>query len=71
MMRSIHEDGDFTVSYIPQFTTAEEFVNSKIEMLRGPFCINLTQEDIDYLRSFKTENEINAAVKGLLNKYWE
>lgn len=71
MMRSIHEDGDFTASYIPQFTTAEEFVNAKIEMLRGPFCINLTQEDIDYLRSFKTENEINAAVKGLLNKYWE
>lgn len=71
MPRSIHDETDFVASYVPQFTTPEEFVDMKIEMLRGEFCINITEEDIVYLRSFKTENEINAAVKGILNKYWK
>lgn len=71
MIRSIHEDGEFSASYIPHFTNPEEFVDAKIEMLRTEFCIHLTDEDIAYLRSFKAEHEINAAVKGIINKYWE
>lgn len=71
MPRSIHDETDFVASYVPQFNDPEDFVNTKIEMLQDDFCIKLTDEDIGYLRSFKTENEINAAVKGILNKYWK
>lgn len=65
-----HDDTDFVASYVPQFTTPEEFINTKIKMLKKDFYIDLTDDDIAHLREFKTENEINAAVKGIINKYW-
>lgn len=64
-------DHIFEANYIPKFHTPGQFITDKIEMLREHFHINLTAEDVDYLCQFKTENEINAAVKGILNKYWE
>lgn len=61
----------FEPSYIPKFETPGQFINDKIEILRTHFGISLTAEDIAHLCQFETENEINAAVKGILNKYWE
>lgn len=61
----------FEPNYIPKFETPGQFINDKIEILRTHFGINLTAEDIAHLCQFETENEINAAVKGILNKYWE
>lgn len=72
IIRDAHpEDGIFQPSYIPQFTTAREFADAKIEMLREHMKIELTQEDIWHLYSLKEEYEIIAAVKSLINKYWE
>lgn len=71
--RELTQDRDhiFEANYTPKFETPGQFITDKIEMLREHFRINLTAEDIDYLCQFKTENEINAAVKGIINKYWE
>lgn len=66
----ISDDTGFEPSYIPKFINPDDFINKKIEILQEQFYINLTDEDIAFLRTFKTENEINAAVKGILNKYW-
>ena len=57
--------------YIPEFENPEQFVDEKIKMLTEDFKINLTYEDKKYLRSFKTENHINTAVRTIFNKYWE
>ena len=64
------EDGEFQPSYIPKFTTAREFADAKIEMLREQMMIDLPQEDIDHLYSLHKEYEIIAAVKTLINKHW-
>ena len=66
----IDRDHIFEANYIPKFENPGQFINDKIEILRNQFHINLTAEDIAHLCEFKTENEINAAVKGILNKYW-
>lgn len=66
-----NRDHIFEASYIPKFQNPGQFINDKIEILREHFGINLTAEDIAHLCEFTTENEINAAVKGILNKYWE
>lgn len=58
-------------NYIPHFTDPEKFIEAKINMLRHEFCIQVTDEDIEHLRQFKTENDINATVKTIINKYWE
>ena len=64
------EEGVFAPSYIPKFTTARQFADAKIEMLREHMMIDLPPEDIDHLYSLKEECEIIAAVKGLINKHW-
>lgn len=66
-----HADENFGVSYIPEFTTVEEFVDKKIKMLREDFRIKLNLDDIAHLKSLETENQVNAAVKAIINKYWE
>lgn len=68
--KGVHDDTSFSPSYVPEFTTPEKFIDAKIEMLREHFEIGLTDEDIAYLKQYKTEGEINAAVKGIINKYW-
>lgn len=66
----VHDDSEFTPSYIPEFTTPEEFIAAKIEMLREHMGIIVDSDDIAYLRQYKREGEINAAVKGIINKHW-
>jgi hypothetical protein len=58
-------------SWMPEFTTAKEFAEAKIKMLKEQFYIQLSTDDILHLRSLKTETEINAAVRAIINKYWE
>lgn len=70
-----HEDylikeGQMRSSSIPNFTTPEKFIKAKIKMLKEDFMIDITKEDEEYLRKFKTEGGINSAVKHLINKYW-
>lgn len=70
-LKGAHDDTDFTPNYVPEFTTPEKFIEAKVKMLRDHMHIDLTDADIAHLREFKTEGEINAAVKGLINKYWK
>lgn len=69
--KDIHEGTDFSPSYVPTFDTPEAFIKDKVRMLRDHFKIDVTPEDIEYLSLYKTENEINTAVKTIINKYWE
>ena len=69
--KDVHEGTDFSPSYVPVFETPDMFVEAKVKMLRDHFKIDVTEDDIDYLRQYKTENEINTAVKTIINKYWE
>lgn len=69
--REAHENTDFTPSYIPEFITPEKYIDAKVKMLQEHMCIDLTDEDISHLYEYRTEGEINAAVKGIINKYWK
>lgn len=56
--------------FMPEFTTAREFADKKIKMLKEQMCIHITKDEALHLRSLKTEGEINAAVRAIINKYW-
>lgn len=60
-----------TPSYIPKFETPNQFIEEKIKMLRSQFKITPTDEEINHLYDLKTEYEINAAVKTILNNHWK
>ena len=66
-----HDDTDFTPTYVPEFTTPAKFIEDKVKILKEHMQIDVTDEDIRHLYEFKTEGEINAAVKGIINKYWK
>lgn len=68
--KSVHDDSMYIPSCIPKFTTPDKFIESKVKMLEEDFRIRLTDEDKWHLREYKTEGEINAAVRGLIDKYW-
>lgn len=65
------DDAGWYGSYIPHFKNANQFIKEKVEMLQDDFCIYLTQKEIDHLHTLKTENDINLAVRGIINKHWE
>jgi hypothetical protein len=65
-----HNDSTYTPSCIPKFTTHDKFVEAKIKMLEEDFKIPLSEKDIWHLREYKTEGEINAAVRAIIDKYW-
>lgn len=66
----IHNSGLFQPTYIPKFTTPEEFVDAKIEILREHLCIELTEEDIARLKACNTEVQINNMVRTIISEHW-
>lgn len=61
----------FASSCIPEFTNAKDFAEKKITMLEKDFKIDLTRDEIIHIYSLKTEHDINAAVKAILNDRWK
>ena len=61
----------FQPSYIPKFTTPEKYIESRIKILEEDFYITPTYEERQYLKQFKTEHQINAAVKKIINDHWD
>lgn len=64
-------ESEFSPTYIPKFENPEQFIEAKLEMLRGHLKITPTIEEINHLYELKTEYEINAAVKTILNNHWK
>ena len=80
--RSFYENGElktfevksdwpaYRKSWDAPFETPEQWVDLKLEMLMQDFCIMPTEKDIEYLRSLKTEADINIAVRGIIDRAW-
>lgn len=64
-------ESEFSPSYIPKFENPNQFIEEKIKMLRKEFRIRLTNEEINHLYELKTEVDINAAVKTIINNHWK
>jgi hypothetical protein len=64
-------EADFSPAYIPKFETPEQFIEEKLAMLGEDFKLTLTDEEINHLSSLKTEVDINAAVRTILNNHWK
>lgn len=69
--RSRYDRSGFEPSYIPRFTTPEKYIDARVAILRDHLCIEVTDEDVAYLREFETEAQINAAVRTIINKHWK
>lgn len=57
-------------SYVPEFKDPKKFAEKKIEILERDFKIKLTDKQKLHLKTLKTEREINAAVRQIINDAW-
>lgn len=64
-------ESEFSPSYIPKFENPNQFIEAKIKMLYKEFKIKPTAEEISHLYELKTEVDINAAVKTIINNHWK
>ena len=64
-------ESDFQPSYIPKFENPNQFIEAKLKMLRYQFRIRPTDKEINHLYELKTEGDINAAIKTILNNHWK
>ncbi len=64
------DEQHFRSGLIPTFKTAVHFAEKKIEMLERDFKIKLTDKQKLHLKTLKTERDINAAVRKIIDDAW-
>lgn len=64
------EDWKKNDSFFITFVTPEQYVEGKIEMLKEEMCINPTAEEIEHLKTLKTETSIDNAVHSIIDRHW-
>lgn len=70
--RNINDpESEFQPTYIPKFENPNQFIEEKIKMLHRHFKIHPTDAEINHLYELKTEGDINAAIKTILNNHWK
>lgn len=53
-----------------EFVDADQYASRKVDMLKREMFIDLSDEDERHIRSLGTRGAIDAAVRGMINKYW-
>lgn len=61
----------YTPGAVPEFTTPEEFIEAKLEMLRKELCIEPTEAELAKLNTATTENGINRIVHDIIDAHYE
>jgi hypothetical protein len=61
----------YKLSNAPQFKNAKQYTQAKLIMLKNDFYINPTETEITHLYELATENEINCAVRQIINDHWK
>ena len=57
-------------SFFITFVTPEQYVEDKIEMLREEMYIKPTKEEIEHLKTLKTEVSIDNAIHSIIDRHW-
>jgi hypothetical protein len=63
-------DEAYKLHHAPKFQNAEQYIKAKLKMLVNDFCIKPTETEIKHLYGLATENEINCAVRQIINNHW-
>ena len=56
--------------WLIEFGNPKQYVRDKLNMLRDEMYIQPTLEEIEHLRTLKTEGDIDRAVRDIINRAW-
>jgi hypothetical protein len=68
--KPVSNDQHFSPTYIPKFTTVEEYIEARAEILRDDFGIRLTDWDMIRLKKCKNELQVNNTIHTIINEHW-
>ena len=55
---------------IPKHTTTESYLKCRLKILKRDFMLDLTPDELTYLKSLKTEIAIDNAIRKIVIKHW-
>lgn len=55
----------------PIWKTPEQYAEAKLKILRRDFRITPTENEINHLKSLKTQIAIDNACLGIINRHWD
>ena len=58
-------------TWMPTFTNPTQYVEVKLEMLRGDMYINPTKEEIEHLYTLTSRCDIDNAVHSIIDRHWD
>jgi hypothetical protein len=61
----------YVVGHTIVFKTPEKYAKAKIRVLKRDFCINPTDEEIEHIKSLKTQIAIDNAFLTIINNHWK
>ena len=56
--------------WLVEFENPKQYVKAKLHMLKHEMFIQPTDEELDHLRSLKTQGDIDRAVKTIIDRAW-
>jgi hypothetical protein len=63
--------GQYDAGYLPEFVSADRYVDAKLKMLKCEMLIEPTDEEIAHLYELKTETAIDNAVHSIIARHWD
>jgi hypothetical protein len=67
----IEEQRQVKETWDPGFTSPEQYVKSKLKMLRKEMYIEPTGKEIAHLQTLKTRQAIDNAVHSIIDRHWD
>lgn len=63
-------NNEYITSHSPQFNNPEQYLKAKLKILSRDFRIEPTKEELEHLKTLKTEISIDNAILSIINRRW-
>ena len=61
----------YSVAHSPIWSTPEKYLKAKLLILTEDFCIKPTKEELEHLKTLKTQISIDNGILGIINRHWD
>lgn len=64
-------NSEYIASHSPKWTTPAKYIKAHVKILERDFCIHPTEEELEHLKTLKTQISIDNAIISIRNHHWD